>query len=118
MIKRPLHIAPVLAMLLMWPGLYQSFHRFQHHLPAPKVEECCHHHCAAEEETETQNLVINEFEHCFVCDFEFALYQDVQFANHLGSINLPGERILVFNITFHHKSNKLQLRPRGPPALV
>jgi len=116
MLKRPVHIAPILAMLLLWPGLYQSVHRFQHHLPAPKTEVCCNHHCAVDEKTETHKLVFNEFEHCFVCDFEFALYQNVQFVDHLNAVNIPAERICSINTTFHHKSNKLQLRPRGPPA--
>jgi hypothetical protein len=118
MLKRAVYIAPLLAMLLMWPGIYQAIHRVQHHLPAPQVEECCHHHGAVEAESEAQGLVVDEFEHCFVCDFEFALYQDVQLLDPLGYINLPEERIAAFSITFHHKYNTLQLRPRGPPSPI
>lgn len=118
MLKKPVHFAPVLALLLMWPGLFQSVHRVKHHFPAPIADHCCHHHCPSSQEEKTNKLVIEEMTQCFVCDFEFALYQAVQFKGNLNSIKRPSEKLVTLNTTFYHISETLHLRLRAPPPLV
>ncbi len=116
MLKKPVNIAPILVLLILWPTIFQSVHRMQHHLPLAETHDCCHHQqCPTNQHDHSNKASIDEFAHCFVCDFEFALYSDIQFKGNRSSGTQPFEKIIVGNSTYHHLTTELHKQLRAPP---
>lgn len=119
MLNKTVNIAPFLALLILWPTLYQSVHRIQHHLPLPETHDCCHHqHCTTGQQDDSNKASIDEFAHCFVCEFEFSLCSDIQFKGNRIWAPLNFEKIVVNNYTYRHLTDELHKQLRAPPVYL
>ena len=117
--KKPVHIAPILVLLILWPTIFQSVHRIQHHLPLAETHDCCHHQqCTTSQQEESNTASIDEFAHCFVCEFEFSLCSDIQFKGNRIWTPLNFEKIIVYNYAYRYLTDEHHKQLRAPPVYL
>ena len=120
------HIAVIITGIFLFPVFYQPWHFAEHHghrAHDHATSHSCdhaHHHVdhASEDQTsgETESAVIHSFEHCFICDYEFAV-KGLPGAVQMDLDPVQYRELRAVEVFSRYENAiSLQVRPRAPPV--